>query len=253
MVAITPRSFCNGPYFRPFREAFLREMALQRVHVFESRNSAFKDADVLQENVIFRAVKGKPADKAVVSSSANPEDPDICVREVLPDELVSPNDPDLVIHVVPDEIGTRFAERVQGFAATLDDLGIQVSTGRVVDFRAKEALAFESNGKTVPLLYPVHFENGYIVWPKPGKKPNYLAVSPNTESLLVPAGSYVLVKRFSAKEERRRVAAAVCDPARLPGDDYGFENHLNYFHRRGNGLPILLRKGIGGLSQFDAG
>ncbi|NLX98141.1 MAG: N-6 DNA methylase [Rhodopirellula sp.] len=244
MVAITPRSFCNGPYFRPFREAFLREMTLQRVHVFESRNSAFKDADVLQENLIFRSVKGKPAGKAVVSSSANSEDPDICVREVQPGELVNPNDHDMVIHVVSDEIGTRFAERVRGFAATLEDMEIQVSTGRVVDFRAKAALAFESNGKTVPLIYPVHFENGYIVWPKPGKKPNYLMVAPNTESLLVPAGNYVLVKRFSAKEERRRVAAAVCDPNRLPGDDYGFENHLNYFHRRGNGLPILLAKGL---------
>ena len=79
---------------------------------------------------------------------------------------------------------------------------------------------------------------------EPGKKPNYLAVSPNTESLLVPAGTYVLVKRFSAKEEKRRVAAAICDPSRLPGDDYGFENHLNYFHRRGNGLPIVFAKGL---------
>ena len=149
-----------------------------------------------------------------------------------------------MIHVVPDEIGTRFAERVNGLAATLDDLGTQVSTGRVVDFRAKEALAFEGNGRTVPLIYPVHFENGYVVWPKPGKKPNYLAIAPNTESLLVPAGTYVLVKRFSAKEEKRRVTAAVCDPARLPGDDYGFENHLNYFHRRGNGLPIVFAKGL---------
>jgi adenine-specific DNA-methyltransferase len=244
LVAITPRSFCNGPYFRPFREAFLREMTLQRVHVFESRNSAFKDADVLQENVIFRAVKAKTADKAVVSSSADSEDLDICIREVQSSELVNPNDPDLVIHVVPDQIGTRFAERMRGFSATLDDLGIRVSTGRVVDFRAKEALAFESNGKTVPLVYPIHCENGYVVWPKPGKKPNYLAIAPNTEHLLVPAGSYVLVKRFSAKEERRRVSAAICDPERLPGDEYGFENHLNYFHRRGNGLPLRLAKGL---------
>ncbi len=132
-------------------------MTLRRVHVFESRSTAFKDADVLQENVIFRAVKGKPAGKAVVSSSANAEDPDIYAREVSPDEMVNPNDPDLVIHVVPDEIGPRFAERVNGFAATLDDLGIQVSTGRVVDFRAKDALAFQANGKTVPLVYPVHW------------------------------------------------------------------------------------------------
>jgi adenine-specific DNA-methyltransferase len=244
MVAITPRSFCNGPYFRPFRQAFLREMTLRRVHVFESRNTAFKDADVLQENVIFRAVKGKRAGKAVVSSSANAEDPDVYAREVLPEELVDPGDPDLVIHVVPDEIGLRFAERVKGFAATLDDLQIQVSTGRVVDFRAKDALAFQANGETVPLIYPVHFERGFIVWPKLGKKPNYLIVSPDTENLLVPAGTYVLVKRFSAKEERRRVTAAVCEPARLPADDYGFENHLNYFHQRGKGLPPLLAKGL---------
>jgi adenine-specific DNA-methyltransferase len=244
MVAITPRSFCNGPYFRPFRQAFLREMTLRRVHVFESRRTAFRDADVLQENVIFRAVKGKLAGKAVVSSSVNPEDPDICAREVSPDELVNPGDPDLVIHVVPDEIGLRFAERVKGLAGTLDDLRIQVSTGRVVDFRAKDALAFQADGKTVPLIYPVNFEKGFIVWPKPGKKPNYLVVSPDTENLLVPAGAYVLVKRFSAKEEKRRVTAAVCEPARVPGDDYGFENHLNYFHQRGNGLPVVLAKGL---------
>ena len=87
-------------------------------------------------------------------------------------------------------------------------------------------------------------EKGFVVWPKPGKKPNYLEVSPDTENLLVPAGVYVLVKRFSAKEEKRRVTAAVCEPARLPGDDYGFENHLNYFHRRGNGLPVVFAKGL---------
>jgi adenine-specific DNA-methyltransferase len=244
MVAITPRSFCNGPYFRPFRQAFLREMTLRRVHVFESRNTAFKDAEVLQENVIFRAVKGKLAGKAIVSSSANAEDPDIYSRQVPPHELVNPNDSDSVIHVVPDEIGTRFAERVNGFTAALDDLGIQVSTGRVVDFRTRDALAYQANGKTVPLVYPVHLEKGFVVWPKPGKKPNHLAVSPDTENLLVPAGVYVLVKRFSAKEEKRRITAAVCEPARLPGDDYGFENHLNYFHRRGNGLPAVLAKGL---------
>jgi adenine-specific DNA-methyltransferase len=244
MVAITPRSFCNGPYFRPFREAFLHDMAFKRIHVFESRNTAFKDSDVLQENVIFRAVRSHLVGKAVVSSSATPEDPDIYAREVSSAELANPNDPELVIHVVPDGIGVRFAERVKGFSATLDDLGIRVSTGRVVDFRAKDALAHEANGETVPLVYPIHFDNGYISWPKPGKKPNYLQVSSKTENLLVPAGVYVLVKRFSAKEEKRRVTAAVCEPSRLPGDEYGFENHLNYFHRRGNGLPTVLARGL---------
>ncbi len=242
VVAITPRSFCNGPYFRPFREAFLREMQFTRLHVFESRTAAFKDAEILQENVIFRAVKSRQPRPAVISSSSGPADPDVYAREVLPTELVGGRD--RVIHIVADEIGTRFAERVNDFPATLDDLRIQVSTGRVVDFRSKHALSFDGVGPCVPLIYPVHFECGYIEWPKSGKKPNYLRVAADTQTLLVPSGIYVLVKRFSAKEEKRRVTAAVCDPSRLTGADYGFENHLNYFHRNGSGLPEPLAKGL---------
>ncbi len=45
----------------------------------------------------------------------------------------------------------------------------------------------------------------------------------------MPRGTYVLVKRFSSKEEARRVVATVCDPEAVPGDKVGFENHLNVF------------------------
>jgi adenine-specific DNA-methyltransferase len=133
---------------------------------------------------------------------------------------------------------------MNGFPATLADLNIDVSTGRVVDFRVRDAIAFESNGETVPLIYPAHFERGYIAWPKPGRKPNYLKVLPRTKDLTVAPGTYVLVKRFSAKEEKRRVTAVICDPTRLPDTDYGFENHLNYFHRKRRGLPSSLAKGL---------
>ncbi len=50
---ITPRSF-DGPYFRPFREDFLNQMELQQLHVFESRDAAFRDDGVLQENSLPR-------------------------------------------------------------------------------------------------------------------------------------------------------------------------------------------------------
>lgn len=244
MVAITPRSFCNGPYFRPFREAFLREMGFTRMHLFESRKAAFQTDDVLQENIIFRAVKGKRPNVAIVSASAGPADADIYSRDVPYSELVSPTDPESVIHIVPDNTGVRFAQRVQELPAQLVDLDLQISTGRVVDFRARQWLAAEPDGRTVPLLYPAHFDNGHITWPKPGKKPNYLQVSAETEALLVPPGNYVLVKRFSAKEEKRRVVAALCSPKRLPDGDFGIENHLNYFHRHGQGISEELAKGL---------
>jgi len=249
-VAITPRSFCNGPYFRPFRQALLREARITNIHVFDSRSMAFQDDDVLQENIIFRALKTKEAgEAAIVSVSHGPEDSNVMHREVDPDELVSKDDPDQIIHIVPDELESRIARRIRSFSSSLDDLLIGVSTGRVVDFRAKQFLVTNGNSSDVgeesaPLLYPMHFENGTIFWPRDGRKPNSIRVTAETRSLLVPPGVYVLVKRFSAKEEKRRVCAALCQPSCLGATSAAFENHLNYYHENGRGLPLALAKGL---------
>lgn len=246
LVAITPRSFCNGPYFRPFRKLFLEQMAIGRIHVFESRANAFKEDEVLQENVIMRAVKSpdRPL-TVVVSASSGPEDDFAAVRDAPMDEIVQPGDPNLFIHVIPDELGQQVASRMKRLTASLAHLGISVSTGRVVDFRARESLRKNPSQDTVPLIYPGHLVNGFVEWPRSEcRKPESLAITSSTTELLVPASTYVLVKRFSAKEESRRVVAAVYDPERVNSGMVGFENHLNYYHRNGYGLPSLLAKGL---------
>ncbi|MFO0817526.1 MAG: Eco57I restriction-modification methylase domain-containing protein [Pirellulales bacterium] len=58
VVAIIPRSYCNGPYYRPFRDFILERAAIHNLHLFDSRNKAFKDDAVLQENVIIRLERG---------------------------------------------------------------------------------------------------------------------------------------------------------------------------------------------------
>ena len=70
LVAITPRSFCNGPYFRSFRRELLQTMSIQRIHTFESRSKAFRTDEVLQENVILHAIKGSPKPNKVTISAA---------------------------------------------------------------------------------------------------------------------------------------------------------------------------------------
>jgi adenine-specific DNA-methyltransferase len=56
LVAITPRSFCNGPYYKTFRTLFDSQFAFQYIHLFEARDKAFAVDDVLQENIIFHAI-----------------------------------------------------------------------------------------------------------------------------------------------------------------------------------------------------
>jgi adenine-specific DNA-methyltransferase len=246
MVAIVPRSFANGTYFRPFREWFNASMVFDRMHVYEARNRAFSDDAVLQENVIFHAIKTthRPAE-VTITSSDDPSDLDPLYRKVSYDELVRPDDPTAVIHIVPDETNQRIAQRIASLPATLTDLNLTVSTGRVVDFRATKYLRPQPDDTTVPLIYPGHLRAGRIAWPaQRGKKPNALVRAPGSLDLLVPEGLYVLTKRFSSKEERRRIVAAIYDPADVVSGEVGFENHLNYFHDRGQGLDRPLALGL---------
>jgi adenine-specific DNA-methyltransferase len=246
MVAITPRSFCNGPYFRKFRVAFLRMMSLKRIHLFKSREKAFSDDNVLQENIIYHAVRGvqKP-DSITISTSEGLDFDKIRTLSVSYSRVIHPGDLDMFIHLDINDADTNTSERIKCFTSSLSKLGLSVSTGRVVDFRAREHLRQNPEKETVPLIYPCHFLDGVIRWPvKSGKKPNAIALSSKTSDLLVKAGFYVLTKRFSSKEQQRRVMAAIYDPTMIDTYVVGFENHLNYFHKQGSGLPAVPAKGL---------
>jgi adenine-specific DNA-methyltransferase len=120
-----------------------------------------------------------------------------------------------------------------------------VSTGRVVDFRLKDALRWEPDKGTVPLLYPCHFNGGSIHWPiSEARKPNAILNNDVTRPWLVRSGVYLLTKRFTSKEERRRLVACIFDPEAVESEWLGIENHLNYFHANGHGLDRNLAVGL---------
>ncbi len=245
LVAITPRSFCNGPYFKPFRELLLEGMALKRVHIFDLRDRAFQDDDVLQENIIFHAVRDGQRDKIIISRSQALDDDTMSLREVPYTQVIHPDDPSQVIHLAASDMDAFVKDRLAVFKHTLDQLGVTVSTGRVVDFRVKEMLRAQPESGAAPLIYPAHFVHNAVRWPNPGgRKPEALVVSDATRPLLLPAGNYVLVKRFSAKEEPRRVVAAVLDQATIHAPAIAFENHLNVYHIDNAGLPLNLARGL---------
>jgi len=245
LVAIVPRSFCNGPYFKPFRKFLLQNMGLQRIHVFTQRDQAFHDDEVLQENLIFHAIKGRKAQQVVISSSDGPEFDDMTIFEVPHDRVVDLREPDLIIHVVTSQLDQYVSDRMKVFRHTLNDLNLEVSTGPVVDFRLSEHILEKPNGQSFPLIYPAHFENHQIKWPKiNGRKPNAIADTKEVEPWLMPNGHYTLVRRFSAKEERRRLVAAIHYPQFVPSEKIGFENHLNVFHANHRGLNAEITKGL---------
>ena len=69
-------------------------------------------------------------------------------------------------------------------------------------------------------------------WPtKTTGKPQFIVINDESMPLLVADRSYVLLRRFSAKEERRRLTAAPLIAGSLGCPWVGLENHLNYIYR----------------------
>jgi hypothetical protein len=253
LVAIIPRSFCNGPYYRPFREFLLHHAALRHIHLFVSRTKAFKDDNVLQENVIIRVERGGSQGNVTVSNSTDDRFADLATHEQPFDRIVFPDDSEKFIHV-PTSLGHNAIELSEGIRFSLRDIEIGVSTGPVVDFRLQEHIRQTPAKGTVPLLYPGHFSGPNTQWPKDGiKRGNAIKLNADTKKWLYPNGFYTVVRRFSSKEERRRIVASVVTPASFPDATMlGFENHLNVFHEDKRGLPEKLAHGLAAFLNTTA-
>lgn len=249
---ISPRSFCNGTYFYPFRRDFLRSMSLQRIHLFTSRTSSFSDDGVLQENVIICAKKKGLNRNVTISSGSNPRE--ITLQRIAKkSDVVFEDDPKKFIHIATDAQKADISKRIRNLPCTLENLGISVSTGRVVDFRIKDELRFADENGAVPLVRPFNIRDGVTRFPIDNRKHcNFIMANENSKKLLICNGNYVLVKRFTTIEQNRRVIASVWTRKEHDSDLVGFENRINYFHNNGRGLEYTLAKGLWAFLNSEA-
>ena len=243
LVAIIPRSFCNGPYYKPFREFILKRSSLQHIHLFGARNKAFKEDGVLQENVIIMLEREAEQGEVTISTSTDATFDDFASNQ-FPFAEVVPDVFDEKFICIPN--GNNPANRFGQINSSLKDLGVSVSTGPVVDFRLKDFLRPMPDTDTVPLLYPGHFQNNTLNWPIADfRKPNAIVLNQYTEKWMYPSGTYCVARRFSSKEEKRRIVAHVVEASNFRQIDMlGFENHLNVFHTNKSSLPRELAYGL---------
>ena len=248
---VVPRSYASGPYFRRFRRRFHHTMQLQHVHVFESRSAAFKTDKVLQENIVVLYEKHPPAPAGHVTISVSTGIDDLAQRQSFTSprhELVSTDD-NAVLSLPTDRGRVELMRRIQGLPNTLETLGLQISTGPVVPFRA-EAYLVEADyeGPTVPLLWLQHVRKGQVIWPLGDGFRKHEHIRPCAGlKLMVPTANYVLLRRFSAKEEHRRLTAAPLLGKDWSAPQLGLENHLNYIHRPGAALSTDEALGLSAL------
>lgn len=247
LLFLVPRSFSSGPYFARFRRFALHHWRWSRFHLFHSRRAAFKKDAVLQETVLFKAVRqpGSPADApapVVITASAGMHDlADATVFERPLADLIGPERQGSLLFLPTDAEEYALLARFRGWTHRLADLGVGVSTGPVVAFRATASLRETAAPGSLPLLWMdnVASTGGRLRWPLAARtKPQHLAAD-TPAALLVPNRNYVLLRRVSAKDDARRLMAAPYLAADWPASRLGLENKLNYLYaRRGELSPV---------------
>ncbi len=238
-IFIVPRSFTSGLYFKQFRSAFFDVIRPTEVHVFRSRRDTFSRDKVLQENIVFSGVRDDSwhmhsrSSKIRVSSSrgkhdiAKPITHDLLMRAALNLSTVNK-----VLRLPLNDDDDDALDLVDSWPNTLHSLGLKVSTGPIVAFRAKDLIGKHGivPNTHVPLLWMSHVKPMTVQWPLDRRRPEYIARS-GAEGLLVPNQNYVLLRRFSTKEEARRITATPYTAANFSVPELGLENHLNYIFR----------------------
>ena len=211
--------------------------AFRRAILFDRRDRLFRSSSVLQETIIFSLKMTTATDSASVQVETRSDhlSKPHQLHDVLHDHIVSPEDSQMFINLPASPAETHVSSQVAALPADLTSLCLSVSTGPVVDFRSREYLTEAGVSGSVPLIYPANIKTTGVEWPVATAKPQGFAVADTNRRMLFPNGPYVLTKRFTSKEQRRRVVAGVYLP--VEGYDHvAFENHVNVVHR--NREPI---------------
>lgn len=240
MITITPRSFTNGLYFKGFRLYLITQSALDLIHIFRYRDKVFKNKDsaVLQENIICRFIKGKDHEAVTVLSSDCDASINNSDEEQYSFELIIDMSNDHRIIRIPEsayEAGILC--QAESFPITFEGAGYFISTGRVVEHRTRNHFTEETHApNSVPLYRPHNVTPLTATWTGVHKKDVSFMLNDGHEKHTLENGTFVLLKRFSSKDERRRLVSGVHLESTHDCKLIGFGNKTNYIGVTGGKL-----------------
>lgn len=233
LIFINPRSFTSGAYFKKFRNWFLNIMQITDIHLFNNRGNVFKSDKVLQETLIFKSKKTTKEIENVTITTSNDDIFNTINKFTINKKILIDDTTDNSFILIPtNKEELDIVNLVNSWRYTLPKLGFKISTGKVVDFRSTKYLSNKQTDTTVPLIWPCNFNSNKIIHPiKNEKSHQYIESNLNSNNLIVDNKDYVLVKRFSSKEETKRIQCALYFKEDFNYNSIGVENHLNYIYK----------------------
>lgn len=233
MIFITPRSFASGRYFQSFRDFLFKHVHIDLIHLFNTRKDTFSKDEVLQELVIMKMHPAGEVKNIIVSFSQGIRDLNQPHQKEYPAANIVDVDSDKkVVYLPVDSRDEAILSMFRSWDGNMEKYGIKISTGPVVAFRAHDFIVSEPGEDTVPLYWLHNVVKMLCDHPVRKKdKGQYIKVTSETKTALLPNKNYVLLRRFSSKDDSSRLVAAPYFGNMSLYEAVGIENKLNYIYR----------------------
>lgn len=226
---VTPTSFLGGEYFKRLRSLLRKEAPPAIIEFVTERTGVFED--VLQETLLVVFKKRTRQNQEVLVRSLRPNGAGAAVTVEVIGRVKLPAGKEEEAWLFPRRPQQRAALlKALSMKHRLSDYGFVVNTGQLVWNRHKSQLKESPGPERLPLIWAEAVTPGgeFRFSATQREHKPYFELKPK-QGHLVTREPCVLVQRTTAKEQNRRLVAAVLPESFLAGNPRGvvIENHLN--------------------------
>jgi len=237
---VTSTSYLGGKYFKSLRKLLMDEASPVLMDFFEERKGVFDE--VLQETMITLFKKDLQGETGININTlrSNGKEASVAVEHI--GRFFLSGREDEPWKIPREKMHLVLFEKIKDMKNRLRDLGYTAVTGQLVWNRHKDQLKHERGIDTFPLIWAESVLSDETFKFNFGQKNHtpYFKLKEKQEYLLT-KDTCLLVQRTTAKEQRRRIVAAI-----LPGSflkkykGVVVENHLNIIKPRVKETPVSL-------------
>lgn len=233
LAYIIPKSFVSGAYFKKLRRILQNKVQTKELVTLIERNSAFNQ--VLQEQILLVLKNIKPDEKqkiqvgnAFVNGGLKIDKFAVSRESVFWDKKM--------LCLPKNRLDYKIFNKcfLNGFK-NLEESGLRVSTGHIVPFRVKRFLSCSIDRNHRPLYWPHNVQPFKFIPEAESKKRECAAKDCEELKSYKLSEPVVAIKRISAKEQSRRIEAALINNE----NEYFLENHLNFLWKKTSNAPSL--------------
>ncbi|MFH0736103.1 MAG: Eco57I restriction-modification methylase domain-containing protein [bacterium] len=202
LLYLIPRSFCSGSFFKLIRNNYLKNIKINKIHLFSSDEKIFDSHSVVYEFVIVECQKNieELNNYNINITHANNIH---SVKNVDYDRNF--NTGENIIELPACEEDLSILNKIHSWTGSLKKYGCNILHGKLIITACEKYIYNKEGENLVPLLWLPNIETGKFNYPLPLNYGQYLLADAKTEKYILENKNYVLLRRYNNNDYTKRI------------------------------------------------